>query len=698
MNRPYRILAALVILSSLLLSSFSFFTPAAMDENERPAAQDDAGGPVQISGSFEYTNDFVVETYYVEHAVALLDMTGFVNRDKEWELPVDGQVLGYMGLDAENNRATFNLSLPIQPLGDFNDVDQDAQAEEGVQIFTVGYSPNLTGDVFSDGDDRSLGWPSYLASVKTDTENQDEVTGGMLVIWAPDAQQDFPSGFGADGLLFTADDPQMAVPAGYSVIDLDQSPFAIVRERVVDLTLYEPEDIAVKDFSAQTYSQAFDSMFNIISNEYAFNGFEDKQPDWDALYAQIAPRVADAESSQDAYAFFLALRDFAMAFKDGHVGLNGGDLEGAYNQSTVLGGYGFAVRELDDGTVVVVYVMPDGPAEQAGMQVGAEILQINGQAVQSALDAVPLFSPQSTDFGKRYEQTVFLTRGGIGDSMSVEFVNEAGADQATAEDEDEGFFKNLFNTIFGKKAAANTPQTVELTAIYELDSLFAVYQGGETDSYVLPVEYHFYADAGIGYIKINSNYDDLGLAIRVFDRALKSFTDAGALGIVIDMRHNYGGSPLGLAGFLYDEDIPLGQLEYYSDKTGQFEADGPRDKVYPNEEQYRFDNMVLLVDQFCYSACEIEAYGFSQVPGMVVMGQFPSAGVEAETARGDFLLPAGIEMTLPTGRFTLPDGSIFLEGQGVQPTVKLPVNRESVLSSDDVVLQAAIDYIMSQYQ
>jgi C-terminal processing protease CtpA/Prc len=684
-------LAALVILSSLLLSSFSFYNPAVMS----PAA-DDPDGPVQITGSFEYTNDFVVETYYVEHAVALLDMTGFVKRDKEWELPVEGQVLGYMDLDAENNRADFNLSLPILPLGEFNDVDQDAQTEQGVQIFTVGYSPNLTGDVFSDGDDRSLGWPAYLASVETDTENQDEVIGGKLVIWAADAAQDFPSGFGADGLLFTADDPQMAVPSGYSVIDLDQQPFAIIRDSVVDLTLYEPKDIAVKDFSAQTYSQAFESLYQIISNEYAFNGVEGKQPDWDALYAQIAPRVADAEANQDAFSYFLALRDFSMAFNDGHVGLSGGDLESLYNQNTILGGYGFAVRELDDGTVVVVYVSPDGPADQAGMQVGAEILQVNGQDVQTALANVAPFSPQSTDFGKRYEQTVFLTRGGIGDSMSVEFANDASTQPAST---DGGFFKNLFNSIFGgnSTATANKAQTVQLTAIYELDSLFAVYQGGSTDDYVLPVEYHYYSDAGIGYIRINSNYDDLGLAIRVFDRALKSFSEAGAQGLIIDMRHNYGGSPLGLSGFLYDQDIPLGQLEYYSDKTGQFEPDGPRDKVYPNVEQYRFDNMVLLVDQFCYSACEIEAYGFSQVPGMVVMGQFPTAGVEAETARGDFLLPDGIEMTLPTGRFTLPDGSIFLEGQGVQPTVKLPVNRESVLSDQDVVLQSAIDYILSQY-
>jgi C-terminal processing protease CtpA/Prc len=101
------------------------------------------------------------------------------------------------------------------------------------------------------------------------------------------------------------------------------------------------------------------------------------------------------------------------------------------------------------------------------------------------------------------------------------------------------------------------------------------------------------------------------------------------------------------------------------------------------------------VDQFCYSACEIEAYGFSQVPGMVVMGQFPTAGVEAETARGDFKLPAGIELTIPTGRFTLPDGSIFLEGQGVQPTIRLAVDQASVLSDQDTVLQAAYDYILN---
>ena len=84
-------------------------------------------------------------------------------------------------------------------------------------------------------------------------------------------------------------------------------------------------------------------------------------------------------------------------------------------------------------------------------------------------------------------------------------------------------------------------------------------------------------------------------------------------------------------------------------------------------------------------------HGFSQVPGVVVMGQFPTAGVEAETARGKFLLPGGMELTVPTGRFLTPDGSIFLEGEGVQLDVEIPVTRESVLSDEDVVLQQALE-------
>jgi C-terminal processing protease CtpA/Prc len=661
MNKKMYSLMGLLIIGGMVISACGLLPGKT---SQIPSGEAVPKGVALIKGNFEYTNDFVLETYYVEHAVGLLDMTGFVLRDKEWEMPVEGQVLGYMNLDAKNNSAAFRLALPVAPEGVFNDVDQDAQKEQGLQVFAVGYNPNLTGGVFSEGDDRSMGWPAYLASVKTDSENKDEVTGGKLVIWAADSKQEFPSGFGTDGLLFTKDDPVMAVPSGYSIIDLDQKPFKIIRDTVAEMTLYEPADVAVKDFSALSYTEAFNKMYEIMRKEYAFNGITGKQPDWDAVYAELAPKVANAQDARDPYAYYLALRDLMMKFKDGHVGFSGGAYDSQYNESTILGGWGFSVKEMDDKRVLVVFVLPGSPAAQAGMAVGAELLKFNGEPVQTALSTVKPFEPKSTNFGLRNEQTVFLTRSAIGQNVTVEFKNP---DQAS--------------------------KVVQMTSIYETDSLMAVYMGGQTDPYVLPAEYKLFQDSGIGYIKLNSNYDDLGLVIRVVDRALKSFQEAGALGIVIDMRHNYGGSPLGLAGFLYDQNIPLGQLEYFSDKTGKFEPEGPREKVYPNVEQYRFDKMVLLVDQFCFSACEIEAYGFSQVPGMVVMGQFPTAGVEGETARGKFLLPEGMEFNIPTGRFILPDGSIFLEGQGVQPTVRIPVDETSELSGKDVVLQKAVEYI-----
>jgi len=37
--------------------------------------------------------------------------------------------------------------------------------------------------------------------------NKDEVIGGKLIVWSPDDQQQFPTSYGADGLLFTKDDP-----------------------------------------------------------------------------------------------------------------------------------------------------------------------------------------------------------------------------------------------------------------------------------------------------------------------------------------------------------------------------------------------------------------------------------------------------------------------------------------------------------
>ncbi len=631
-----------------------FITPTEPVATAAPVSEQ----PVEITGAFDYTNSIITD-YYVEHAVALVDMYGFVTRDQEWEIPVASQTLGYLELDAEAMHGGYTLQLPAKPSGMQADVDNDGQTDAGVQVFAVSYWPNLTGGPYSEGDDRSRGWPSYLASVITDTENEDEVIGGKLVVWAPDDKQQFPTGFGADGMLFTADDPLGPIPAGYSIVDLDSDPFTVSRESEPQLTLYELQDVALKDFSALSYTGAFDKMFAIVRKEYAFNGIAGKQPDWDALYAELKPRIQQAEQDKNATAYYLALRDYSWAFKDGHVGLDGGEMGYNIFVEATIGGYGFAMRELDDGRFIVVFVLDNGPAARAGMTVGAEVTEFNGEPVGQALENVKPWSlPHSTDWSLRYQQARYLLRVKQDTEAAVTFINPAGE-----------------------------PQTATLKAIAERDSFTAtsVYANAPED--LLPVTYE-YLDSGVGYIRISSNYDDLGLIIKLFERALKTFEAAEVPGIIIDMRYNSGGAPLGLAGFLYDGEIPMGQLEYYSEKTGKFEPEGLRDKILPNQNQYRFDKMVLLVGQACYSACEIESYGFSQVPGMIVVGQYPTGGVEAEVARGQFSLPEGISLQIPTGRFSLPDGSIFLEGVGVVPTLRVPIDENTVLSTEDEVLKA----------
>ena len=93
-------------------------------------------------------------------------------------------------------------------------------------------------------------------------------------------------------------------------MDLDKEPFTITQVPAPNLTLYEPKSAAIKDFSNELYTKAFDDMFNLVKQDYAFNGIQGKQPNWDQLYSQIQPRVADAESKHDPNEFYLALRDF----------------------------------------------------------------------------------------------------------------------------------------------------------------------------------------------------------------------------------------------------------------------------------------------------------------------------------------------------------------------------------------------------
>lgn len=661
MTRSNRALS-LILLAAIVLSGCTFTgTPTQSPPDATiPAPVSTSDQLTQIKGGFTVTNGFVFENYFVENSVALVDMHGFVVRDNYWELPVESQVLGFLDVDLSTLTGTYSISLPASPLGVLDDVDNNGKTNTGVQIFAVSYFPNFSGGPYAEGDDRFFGWPGYLASVKTDAARDYEVTGGKLVIWAPDNKQEFPTGMGADNMLFTSDDPVAPIPAGWTVVDLDQTPFAFEQNSLAELTLYEPEEFAVKDYSGQTYSESFASLLAFLRTHYAFNGYPEIEPDWNALEAEFMPRIQQAEKDKDPQAFWAALNDFTWAFKDGHVGMSdpNGYFTDLFTQATA-GGYGFAIRELADTRVIAIFVLEGGPAAAAGMKVGASITEFNGKPIADAIaEVIPWTLPMSSDVDIRYQQTRYLLRATLGSQATVTFSNPN-----------------------------QSAKTVTLQAVAERDSFSrtSVYFNVET-SPTLPVDYSL-LDSGVGYVSINSYSDDLNLTYRLFKRAMDYFTASQVPGIIIDLRYNTGGNPIGLAGFLTDQEIPMPQGYSYSEATGQFEKDGVPGKILPNVEQYRFDKMVVLVGPGCASACEDEAYSFSQVPGMIVVGMFPTQGTMADVGDGQFEMPDGISMQFPTERFLLGDGSLFLQGVGVQPTLYVPITEENVITTEDIVLK-----------
>ena len=144
--------------------------------------------------------------------------------------------------------------------------------------------------------------------------------------------------------------------------------------------------------------------------------------------------VAKAEMDKDATAYYNALREFIVAFKDGHVGLDGGDIANQVFSESVSGGYGISIRELDDGKVIAASIVTDGPAGQAGIKIGDEITQFDGIPIKDALRAVQPFSaPHSTDFSLYYQQDRYLTRAPLGTKASITFIDQISKKEKTAD-------------------------------------------------------------------------------------------------------------------------------------------------------------------------------------------------------------------------------------------------------------------------
>ena len=654
------------------IAALSLALPAAaQDEIPGAVIENDEGGVTLITGELQYTNlNFTVGV--AQPIIILEDQAGFVDRDRYYIFPPESQTLGQLTSDFYESPVSYSLSLPVVPAGAYRDVDQDGETDRGVQVFAVAYWNNTYGDPFLEERDlHGGGWSGAYAStvVSPDAVDEGEIIGGEMIVYAPDDEQGFPNGFGADGLLFTEDDPIVRLPAGYTLVNLDTQPFTFDRAREQVIDLHEPEAAALVDFSSLSYTAAFDGMLEMFRKEYAYTEF--KQLDWDARSDQFRARFIAADRNNNAREYLLALRDFYWSIPDGHMTFPITGPLGEIFQSEVAGGIGLGLRELDDGRMLVIFLTQGGPAEAAGIQLGVEILAINGEDIAERVSQTrPWQSPHSTAHSLRLMQLRYATRFPPGSTVNLSYRNPG----------------------------ENEPRSIRLSTAQEYESLFFSEASDDQADGYLPVEYKFLPD-GTAYASIHSFSDNDVLTIQLWERMIHALRSSNAPALILDMRQNSGGYTFRaaqMAAHFFEEPLKLRQAGGYDEALDAFYFDprGVLQMYLPAPELRFYGEVVVLVGPRCASACEYFSDFMTRQGRATVIGHYPTAGMGAGQKR--FLMPGGISLQFSAARYVDFDGNIIVEGIGVRPNLLVPVDEANTLAAirgGDPVLAAAQAYL-----
>jgi C-terminal processing protease CtpA/Prc len=659
----------------LLLLSVSVSGIWAQDDIPSAEFVNDEGGVTVVTGDLMITQGNVKAATY-QPIIYLEDQAGFVDRDVDFFPSSESQVVGEFidnFFSPVGTPIAFQIALPIVPQGEWRDVDQNNREDEGVQVFAPALNYLNFGDVAITRNDRrgTGGWTTEYVSTRitTNPEMLYEVIGGTLLVYVGEDEQGFPSGFGDDGLLFTEDDPIVMLPSGYTMVDLNHNPFLFDRSSTVVMDTHEPEDLIPDDYSGMTYANAFQSLIKKAENEYAFTEYKDM--DWQALEDEFMPRFEQADEDEDADAYLFALRDFAASIPDGHIsfGSNSNNVLQLDEFEHTVGGLGMSLLELDDGRIITTFILDGSPADDEGIELGAEVIAIDDVPIQEAIENTqPYSAPFSLESVERLEQLRYVIRFPVDIEVSVTYQNP----DTTRE------------------------RTATMTTVQETESFNEASPFGNREATAPPVSYRF-LDNGYGYVQVNSFAGNEPLMVETWEYFMYLVNATQAPGVIVDLRTNGGGfSFIGrrMAGYFFNEEINAGYDDTYNSEIDEFFYDPQRPNlILPPENPFLIYNgpVTVLIGPGCASACEFFAYYLSLENRSTFVGEHGTMGLGG----GYYLtyLPEGVAFALPTNRPLDADGNIIIEGQGIQPDVEVPIDEETAFSTSDVVLDAAVVYL-----
>jgi carboxyl-terminal processing protease len=452
------------------------------------------------------------------------------------------------------------------------------------------------------------------------------------------------------------------------------------------------------DLSARSWPEAFAALCADLAARYPFTAW--KGIDWQARCGATAPRVAAAAAHRDAAAYYRVLREFAWSIPDGHVGLEGDD-HGLAGRETG-GDFGLRLIGLADGRVVASRILPGGAAARAGLRYGAEILTWNGKPVAQALAATPVLWaewPPATAEARRGQQLRFLVRAPIGTAVALTYRargSGGGAAAATAA------ATLISGPVVPPPAAARSADGTDPAGQPDAGPIpynpREAFVGGAVEWRWLP--------AGAGYIRIKYELPTL----RQVDpsgqvrRAVASFLDRHAAGIVLDVRGNGGGLDLMVPraiGCFVDAPGVYEIPGVFSPAAGRFlPAPAYTVRVVPMAPHFP-RRLAVLIDGSTLSSGEGFPLALRGRPGVAVFG-FAGTGGFFAIGQRPIRLPGGVTMVVPIGQSLGPDGRVQVDSDatgrgGVAPDHLIPWTAENVdavvRNRQDLVLETALAWL-----
>ena len=357
--------------------------------------------------------------------------------------------------------------------------------------------------------------------------------------------------------------------------------------------------------------------------------------DWKQMRAKYRDMAIDAENKDE---FHNVMRQMLAELNASHLGIFGGErssntVEARRVESGYLG-VDFADGEGKGGGRKVASVFPKGPADQAGLRVGDEVVQLDGKAVKG-----------DTDLDK-------LLLGTVGKDVNVRFrpITEEGLGEE--------------RTAAIKPINWGTLRTMRMMAWLSGN---ATKVGKATQGKV-------------GYIHLSAmNPENLAK----FQRAVANWNRTPRVkGMILDVRENGGGN-------IHQQLMEILQARPFASVSVR----GAPMRM-PQPSLYWDKPVVVLINERSFSDAEVFPYIFQAMKVGKLVGMPTPGGV---IGTNDITLSDGTVFRIPRTGYYGMDGT-NLEGYGVKPDFLVELTSEDRIKERDPQLEKAIEVVMGEIE